>query len=363
MKLKLNWVRAQATETIEVMADNTGSVRRREIIEMPTFKGDLSKYSGEAKGDIAVIVPIYDSQLIGKNTYSQYSNEAYCKRVFWQVWELLKYTRLQEYGIPYYIVCTEEGRKLLEPYRALCGFPKDNIIVMEGINDETSPGYAQQTDLFLEFANRFDFQYIFVMHASVFFFQPPEGSPAFWEEVRSCLKTHPDKLHFRHKFLAEAPLSFRFLHIRGLYGAENILSEAEFYQKLADYTDQKFGSIHHFIQFWSQYRAQICSGTFILKRSRIHSDEFQDVVGFLKNEIPYMFEEGLFNLYWQKYCNADEDILYWDEVLRWSFPAGLYHDEKLVTESHGYLGVVIRMFKKYQSDAWCNYYNNLAKEV
>ena len=363
MQLKLNWERAQTTETIEVMADNTGAVRRREIIEMPTFKGDLSKYSGEAKGDIAVIVPIYDSWFIRRNTYSQYSNEGYCKRVFWQVWELLKYTRLQEYGIPYYIVCTEEGRKLLEPYRALCGFPKDNIIVIEGINDETSQGYAQQTDLFLQFANRFDFQYIFVMHASVFFFQPPEGSAPFWEEVRRSLKEHPDKLHFRHKFLADVPASFNFLRMQAFFGRENILSESEFYRKLADYTHQELGSICQFIQFWSMYRAQICSGTFILKRSRIHSDEFQDVVRFLKKEIPYMFEEGLFNLYWQKYCNADEDMLYWDEVLQWSFPAGLYHGEKLVTESYGYLGVVIRMFKKHQSDAWVNYYNNLAQEV
>ena len=365
--MNINWVRADATEIIKVNED----VRRRNFIEMPTFTGNLSKAFGyPITGDIAVVVPIFNSNVIRKNNTAIYSNEAYCKRVFWQAYEVLNYTQLAEHGIPYYILCTAEMREILESYRKLCQFPESAIVTIKNIDDSTYFGYTQQIALLSEFAKRWTFDSIFFMHSSVFFYQKPSHLPPFWPEIRKILRKNRDNLIIRHKFIKATegyiPSCFDYRYLRWLYG-DNIISESDFYLQLAEYTKEtmpyKFPSIYSFVDFWRNPKApHIGAGIWILSHERIVSDGFQDLINFSSRKCPIIYDEAFLSLYWQNYYGTNVTALYWPEILYWGLPEGLIGDDgKEIEKTSGYYGVSSgkSCWHPQMCQAWVNYYRKM----
>lgn len=149
--------------------------------EMPILRSSIRElFDYPVTADIAICIPVFNATLTKKHaiqtTFGHVNKvHGYAKRAMYLVRELLNYTDVREQGIPIYVVCTSETKKIVGLYAEACNFPKSQLVFA---GKDIERNYPAQLAKFpcMEMVLKTNRKISKVMHL--------DTSVFFWENIR-----------------------------------------------------------------------------------------------------------------------------------------------------------------------------------
>ena len=271
---------------------------------MPPLKVSLAdRFVDEKKGNIAYSIPLFIKMGGPKrgDIEGKYEKvcENYIKRAFWIAYELSAHAGLETLS-DFYIIADTGMRDRLEPYRSLCGFPEDHIILAPDVHDDFL-SYMPKIVMLTRLASQTDYKYY--VHSDTSLCMPVRCN--FCQDFREHWEKYPESFVTPQPWLRKDNFSVRF-------GAKNVLSihvDPERRSQFIEEIPRFFGEecYDYYLRRVLEYPGK-CHGTYYgIPRSHILSENWREFLDFIAETQCITLDEMFLALYWHKYLSPEKE--------------------------------------------------------
>lgn len=271
---------------------------------MPPLKISLAdRFIDEKKGNIAYSIPLFIKTSGPKRGDIEGKYEKVCdnyvKRAFWIAYELFEHAGLETLS-DFYITTDSEMRERLEPYRQLCGFPEDHIILVPDVHDNFL-SYMPKIVMLTRLASKTDYKYY--VHSDTSLCMPVRCD--FCQYFRENWEKHPESFVTPSPWLPEDNFFVRF-------GAKNVLSthvdlerRSQFIAEIPRFFGEE--SYDYYLRRVLEHPIK-CHGRFYgIPRNQILSGNWTEFLDFIAKTQCITLDEMFLALYWHKYLSPEKE--------------------------------------------------------
>ena len=285
--------------------------------ELPPLHQDISHIKYRSQGDLVFCLPIFEYAQRYPDQQNYPARVGYMKRVFWLVYELLRFTDTQDTGTGIYIVCEDVIRESIEPYRQLCNFPEELILTVPA----DALGYLKKIAFLNQLAKRTDFKYYMSLDLAITFYNRVSFCQEFLD---SWAKSDVDAIFHGKKGLwdlADKPISFR----KGstvtykFAGSDKKIPPERFYRELPKFFG--YDTYEDYLRQVSIPEIPFPGWLYGLSKKHILSRAFQEFFDFATgngniNDSRLCSDEAFLVLYWHKYLSPERRFIAIPKILR-----------------------------------------------
>ena len=307
-KVNLPFVPAQGTKSVS--APNSVENSRFSLFSaLPPLSVSLAdRFQHTKNKKIAYSVPLFHLNVKNGECLPEVQLTNYIKRAFWVAYELSTFAGLDDLS-NFYILTDSEILQELQPYRELCDFPEENIIEISDMYPTWS-GYMPKIIMLKYFAEQTNYSHYLHLDTSMCF--PVEID--FCQQLEIHWNTSPDTFVFgANPWLPTDRFSDHF-------ASKNVMSMhayRDIYRGASSFDPDFYLEIPKFFgeECYEYYLKKVleipirCVGWLQgIPRTHILSDNFNELLQFIKEKQIVFLDESVLALYWQKYLRPETHL-------------------------------------------------------
>ena len=300
-KINLPLVTAQGTKFVSA-PDDVESSRFSLFSALPPLSislADRFQYTKNKK--IAYSVPLFHLDEKNDECLREVQMTSYIKRAFWIAYELSTFAGLEDLS-DFYILTDSKTLQELQPYRELCDFPEENIIEISDMSP-TWRGYIPKIIMLKYLTEQTNYRHYLHLDTSMCF--PVEID--FCQQLEMHWNTSPDTFVFgANPWLPTDRFSDHFnsknvMSLHAYRGPDSF--DPGFYLEIPKFFGEE--CYEYYLKKVLEIPIRCVGWLHGIPRTHILSDNFNELLQFIKEKQIVFLDESVWALYWQKYLRPE----------------------------------------------------------